>query len=451
MTATTGGPASGAGPLDDGERAELAALRARLAGTASRHRVRSFFSALLITLAALLAPLCAVAVWVADVVGDTDRYVATMAPLSADPHVRAGIADRVTSAVMERVDLDSLLSSVAPSDRPAITKALGGLSGPIGAGVKDFVHGTVLSFVSSDAFSTIWEDLNRKAHTAVIDALTGSNDSAVQVKNNTVTLDLAPVVAGVKQQLVDGGLKVAASIPEVRTDYTLVKSDEIGRVKTGFRALQLAGDWLPIVAVVLAGIGVLLAVRRRRALIAAALGIAAGAVVLGVVLALFRTFYLDHLGPEVHHAAAAAIYDQVVRFLRASVRMVVTLGIVVALGAWLSGPERRAVRVRTMWESGIAAVRGAAGLTSTGPVGPWVHRFRVWLQWAVVAVASAVLALWSYPTGMVIFWIAVVALLGLAVIEFLDEPPATDATDTAGTHGRGPGSTQGPGPGVTAS
>lgn len=438
MAATTGGPASGPGPLDDDERAELAALRARFVGAPPRHRVRSFFSALLITLAAVFAPLSAVAVWVADVVGDTDRYVSTMAPLADNPHVRAGISDRVTSAVMDRVDLDTLLSGVAPSDRPALTKAIGGLSGPVRAGVKDFVHDTVLGFVSSSAFSTIWEELNRNAHSAVTDALTGSNDSAVQVENNTVTLDLAPVVAGVKQRLVDHGLKAAASIPEVRTDFTLVKSDEIGRVKTGFRALQLAGDWLPVIAVVIAGAGVLLAVRRRRALVAAALGIAAGVAVLGIALALFRTFYLDHLSPDVHHAAAAAIYDQVVRFLRASVRMVITLGAVVALGAWLSGPGRQAVRVRAMWESGIAAARDAAGLTSTGPVGPWVNRFRVWLRWAVVAVASVVLALWSYPTGMVIFWIAVVTLVGLAVIEFLDERPAADATDT-------------PGPGVTAS
>ncbi|MFJ1587844.1 hypothetical protein ACIOC1_31555 [Streptomyces sp. NPDC088197] len=433
MAATADGPAagdgaSGSGPLGDDERAELTALRARLAGTRSRHRVRSFFSALLITLAAVLAPLGAVAVWAADIVGDTDRYVATMAPLADNPQVRRAVTDQVTSAVMDRIDLDSLLSSVAPSDLPGVKAALGGISGPITSGVTDFVHGTVATFVSSSAFSTIWEELNRRAHATVVDALTGSNDSAVQVEHNTVTLDLAPVVAGVKQQLVDRGLKVAGRLPDVHTDFTLLKSDEIGRVKTGFRALQLAGDWLPVVTVVVAGAGVLLAVRRRRALVAAALGVAAGVAVLGVALALFRTFYLDHLSPDVHHAAAAAIYDQVVRFLRASVRMVITLGVVVALGAWLSGSGQWAVRVRTMWESGIAAVREAAGVRSTGPVGPWVDRFRVWLRWVVVAVASVVLALWPYPTGMVIFWIALVTVAGLAVIEFLDERPAVDTT-----------------------
>lgn len=427
MATIAGGPEpgpqphpAGSAPLSDDERAELTALRARAARP--RHRLRSFFSALLITLAAVLAPLSAVAVWAADQVGDTDRYVATMAPLARRAEVRTAITDRVTKAIMERIDLDSLLSDVAPADRPRLEAALGALRGPIDSGIKDLVHQTVATFVSSDAFATIWTDLNRRAHTAVTDALTGSGDSAVQVDDNAVKLDLAPVVDAVKKRLVDSGLSVAAKIPEVHAEFTLVKSDEVGRVKTYFRALQLAGAWLPLIAVVLAGAGVLLAARRRRALVAAALGIAAGAAVLGVVLALFRTFYLDHLPVGAYQPAAAAVYDQVIRFLRASVRTAIVLGLVVALGAWLSGPGRRAVRVRSMWESGIAAVRSAAGITSLGPVGPWVHRFRYWLQWAVVVVAAVTLLLWSYPTGMVIFWIALVVVAALGVVEFLDEP-----------------------------
>ncbi|HEY3482564.1 MAG TPA: hypothetical protein VGL02_27045 [Streptomyces sp.] len=423
-------------PLDASERAELERLRAHVR---PRHRFRSFWSAVLITLAAVLAPLSAISVWVADLVGNTDRYVATMAPLARKPEVRTAITNRVTDAVVKRVDLDKLLDSVAPADRPQLDKALGALKGPINSALKDLVQSTVSAFVSSDAFAKVWKEANRRAHTTMVDALTGSNDSAVQLKNNTVTIDLAPVVDQVKQRLVDQGLTLASKIPEVHTDFVLVKSDQIGKAKTGFRALQLAGAWLPIIAVVLAAIGVWLARRRRRALVAAALGIAAGAIVLDIILALFRSFYLDHLPPTVYDPAAGAVYDQVVRFLRASVRTVVTLGVVVALGAWLSGHGRWALRVREIWESGIAAVRGASGITTMGPVGPWVHRFQTWLRWGVIAVAAIVLALWSYPTGMVIFWIALIVVVGLAVIEFLDERPAGGPTKEQPGRGDGPG------------
>jgi hypothetical protein len=428
MATIEGGPGgsdgSGDGPLSAGERAELLALRSRFP---ARHRLRSFFSALLITLAVVLAPLSAVAVWAADQMGDTDRFVSTMSPLASDPHVQAAVTDRVTDAVVQYVDLDALLAGVTPGDRPEVKAALGTLSGPISSGLKDVVHGTVASFVSSDAFRTIWTQLNRQAHGAFTGALTGDSDTAVRVKGDAVVLDLAPVVAQVKQQLVDRGVGIASKIPAVHAKYTLVQSRDVKRVKTGFRLLQEMGNWLTPLTVVLAAAGVLLAGRRRRALVAAALGIAAGVAVLGIALTVFRIIYLDHLPTGVDDNAAAAVYDQLVRLLRSSVRMVVVLGIVVAVGAWLSGAGRWAVRSRTMWESGIAAVRGAAGVTTTGPVGPWVHRHRGWLRWGTVLVAAVVLALWSYPTGMVIFWIAVVVLAALAVIEFLDDTEASDS------------------------
>jgi hypothetical protein len=409
------GPGS---PLGDDEQAELVALRSRFA---SRHRLRSALSAVLIVLAALLAPLSVVAVWVSDEMGDTGRYVKTVAPLASRPDVQAAVTGLVTDAVMKKIDIDALLSAVAPDERPQLKTALGALGGPITDGIRGFVHQTVATFVASDAFATLWTQLNRQAHAAFTGALTGDSGSAVRVKGDEVTLDLAPVVAQVKQRLVDSGFGLASHIPAVHTEFTLVKSDNVRQARTGFRVLQAAGNWLPAITVVLGAAGVLLATRRRRALAAAALAIAVGVAALDVALALFRIVYLGHLPASVDEQAAGTIYDQIVRFLRVTVRMVIVLGVVVALGAWLSGPGRWAVRVRTMWESGIAAVREGAGLASTGAVGTWVHRHRYALRWGVVLVAAIVLLLWSYPTGLVIFWIALVALFALAVVEFLDD------------------------------
>lgn len=416
--AAAGGPGPGSGPLSDEERAELLALRRRFP---ARRRWRAALSAVLITLAALLAPLSVVAVWVADQVADTDRYVATVAPLARQPDVRAAVTDRVTDAAMANIDLDALLSKAAPDDRPRLEAALGGLRGPLTSGIRDFVRQTVANFVASDAFARLWVRLNRHAHAAFTGALTGDSGTAVQVRGDSVVLDLEPVVAEVKKRLLGRGLSAASAIPEVRTDFTLVKSEDVGRVQSGFRALQVAGNWLPVVTVLLAAAGVLLAGRRRRALVAAALGIAAGVAALGIGLSLFRIVYLHHLPAGADTAAAGAAYDQIVRFLRVSVRMVITLGVVVAVGGWLSGGGRWAGRVTAAWENGISAVRQAVGVASLEPMGPWVHRYRRALRWAVVVGAALALLLWSYPTGMVVFWIALVAVAVLTVVEFLDD------------------------------
>ncbi|MFJ5230619.1 hypothetical protein ACIQBJ_12095 [Kitasatospora sp. NPDC088391] len=417
-----------------GER-ELAELRERIAVLESKgkpvprhHRVRSFFAALLIVLAVVLTPLGVVAAWSRSQVTDTDRFVATMAPLAADPAVQGAVADRVTGAVMQQLPITDLLNEAAPADRPLLDAALARLGPALTDGLTGFVHDQVLRFVRSDAFATVWTTVLRDAHAAFDKVLTGKGGGAVQVQGDTVSLDLAPVIAQVKDRLVANGLGLAAKIPEVHTDYTLVQSDAVKKAQTGLRLLDLAGFWVPVLALLCAVGGVLLAVRPRRATVAAALGAAAGAGLLGIGLSVFRAIYLDKLPVGVDQAAAAAVYDTLVRFLRAAVRMLLALGVVVALAAWLTGAGRRAGWVRHLWQEGLGAVRRAAtGLgMRLGPVGRFVHRRKGWLGWGAVVVAAVVLLTWNYPTAPVVLWIAVVLLAVLAVLEFLDGP-ADDA------------------------
>ena len=434
--------------MPDGEEpAELSALRARVAALETeaaaakrqppRHRTRSFFAALLVFVGCVLAPLGIVAAWTADQIGDTDRYVATVTPLASDGHVQAAVAKRVSDAVMEHIDLDTLLADVAPEQRPLVRKALGRLGNSLEDAVRSFVHDKTQEVVASDTFRRIWIDANRTIHTSVVKALTGSGDGAVTIKDDSVTLDLAPVVERVKERLVDSGLDAAGKIPEVHTDFTIVRADDIGKVKTGFRLLQLAGLWLPILAVVLAGAGVLLSTRRRRTLIAAALGFAVAAVILGTLLTVFRAVYLNALPADVSEAAAGSVYDAMIHFLRTTIRMVVTLGVILALAAWLSGSGRYATLVRGLWHSGIGAARATAngaGLR-TGPVGPFVHRHRVWITWILVAAAVLAYVLWPHPTGWVVLGLALALLFALAVAEFLGEEEKSPESVSEGQPG----------------
>lgn len=255
-------------------------------------------------------------------------------------------------------------------------------------------------------------------------ALTGKGGGAVEIKGDTVTLDLAPLIDEVKTRLVDRGVGVAAKIPEVHTDITLIRSDSVKSVQTGFRLLELVGFWLPVVTLLCAVGGVLLTARRRRAVVTTAIAMAVGAGVLGIGLTVFRVIYLDKLPSGVNEDAAAAVYDALVRYLRAAVRMLLALGIVVALGAWLSGSGRRASAVRGLWQAGLGAVRDAAERLGMrlGPVGRFVHRWKAWLGWGVTCVLALVLLLWSYPTVAVVLWLALLLLLVLAILEFLDQP-----------------------------
>ncbi|MCX4725115.1 hypothetical protein OHB13_19240 [Streptomyces sp. NBC_00440] len=372
-------------------------------------RVRSFFAVLLIVVAGILTPVSAVAVWTRDVVGDTDRYVALMRPLASDPAVQSAVTDRATEAIVKYVSVDALLKSVGPAERAEIELAIGALNKPIASGLKELVHSAVAGFVDSDAFTDVWAQLNRTAHTAAEKALTSDRGSAL-------TIDLAPVTDAAKKQLTDSGLTIASKIPTVHTRYTVLDSQAVGRARTAFRLLRIGGLWLPMVTVLLAAGGVLLAVRRRRALVTAGLAVAAGALLLGLALAVFRSLYLDRLPADIPEPAAAAVINALTAFLRTAVRMIAVVGAVLALAAWLGGSGRVAVRVRTVWRGTIGAVRDAMGLR-TGRAGLWVLRARTWLNATVVTVALAVYLVWDRPTAGVAVGIALSVLVALALVE----------------------------------
>ncbi|MCY0955357.1 collagen-like triple helix repeat-containing protein [Streptomyces sp. H27-H5] len=410
--------------------AEVARLRAQVAELSRPHRkLRSALSAILMVLVLVLTPLAVVASWTSSLLGDTDRYVATMGPLVDDRAVQEAVGARAAQAVTKHLDLDTLLQEAAPEDRPMLSKALGKLGSPIEGAVASFVGKEATNVVASSWFQTFWTDANRRIHAAMVKALTGQGGGAVKVTDDAVTIDLAPVIDQLKQRLVDAGLGVAAKVPEIHTDFTVVQSKDVKKAQTGFRLLQILGTWLAVVVVLIAALAVWLARRRRRALTTVALLIAAGALLLGLGLVIARALYLDKLPAGVSADAAAAVFDQLVRFLRTAVRSVAVLGVAVALGAWLSGPGRRAAQVRHLWSAGIDATRGAAEQMGMrlGPVGPFVHRWKRRLVQAVLAVGALTLALWSYPTGWVVVGIVLAVLFAITVIEFLDTRPVSPA------------------------
>jgi hypothetical protein len=256
----------------------------------------------------------------------------------------------------------------------------------------------------------------------VVRVLTGHGQGAVNVSGGTVTLDVGTAVDTVKQQLVDAGLGPAASIPDVNKQLVLFQSDKLSKIRGAAHLLDVVGNWIPVLTAVLGAAGVVLARRRRRALVTTGFGVAGACLVLAIGLVIARHYYLDHLPAAVQSpAAAAAIFDTLVRFLRVSARTVLTLGIVVALGAYLSGRGRLPSAVRGTAEkwADSAAGWGASHGVHTGRFGVLTERYRNWIVWGVLLVLAVVLALWSYPTVGTVLLLLLILLVVLALLSLL--------------------------------
>ena len=398
-------------------------------------------SAILITLACVLAPLSVTSVWASTQVSDTDAYVETVAPLADDPAVQAAIANKVTTVIFENLDVkgftDDALAALAqqPNVPPRVADALPTLAVPITNGVESFTRTEVNKFFASPAFPKIWDQVNRVAHEQVTKLLEGNQGGAVSAQDNTITLNLGPIIAQVKERLVAQGFGLANNIPVVNQSFVLVQSDAITSAQSFYRLLNTLGAWLPFIALALFAGGVVLARDRRRALLKGALGVTGAMIVLGVGLAIARTWYVGSTPANIlTEQAAGSVFDTLVRFLRTGLRALAILGLVAALAAFLTGPSTAAVRTRSTLGGGIGSLRGSAEAAGwqTGRFGTWTYAHKRALQISAVVAGGLILMFWTQPTGWVVVWTALAVVLALAVIEFLGRPPMQPVPVAAG-------------------
>ena len=414
------------------------AARTEVAGPGGRPRQarrrfswRTLVAALLIVAGCVLAPLSVVAVWTANQVSDTGTYVANMAPLIKDPAIQNALTNKITNEIVLRIDVkaraDQAAAELSQKGFTRIGGLLKGVSGSLASGVQGYVHSGVHKIITSPRMARAWVQVNRVAHQALVAALSGrgSKNGAVGVSNGQVTLDLAPLITVAKQDLVARGLTIAAKIPVVHKTFPLFPSKNLAKAQGLYRLINDLKIVLPILTLALLGLGVLAARGHRRALIGAGLGFAASMLVLGAGLAIARALYLNSVPASASTDAAAAAFDILVRFIKTALRTLLVAGLIVAVGAFFTGPSRAAVRTRSAFSSGLGSLRrgGESAGLSTGPVGSWTYAHRHALRIGVVALAALIFVFWGQPTAMVAIVIAVLLLVALGLIELIGRPP----------------------------
>jgi hypothetical protein len=428
----------GIAALSADERAELERLRdevVALRAPRSRRRIRwkPVVAGLLLVVGCLLAPVALATVWVHNQVANTDRFVATAGPLIREPAVRAAITDRVTDTVFAYVDVQALandaVNALATQGLPAqIADRLHGLTGPLAASVHGFVHTKVGELVASPQLAQAWDRTIRLAHEQA-DAVLSGSASAVSIRGSDVVLDLAPFIDSAKQQLTESGLTAASRIPDIHPTISIGDAETLVQARTAYSTLDRLATWLPWVTAALLASGIYLARGHRRALLAAGLGVAAGMLVLAASLTVTRAVLVDSV-PGRSAAATATTFDVLVRFLRDGLRTMLVLGLVVALGAFLTGPSVTAVRLRASVTRSLAWLRERGGKAnlSAGRAGPWVHTHQGALRGAAVALAVLIFVFLDRPSGLAVLVIAMLLLACLAVIQLLAQPPPEAST-----------------------
>jgi hypothetical protein len=380
----------------------------------------------LVVLACILAVVSVLVVFVRNEVLNTDAYVSTVTPRAADPAIQAAVATRVSHRLVANTDLQQQVKGALPP-------RAGFLAAPITSGVESATNQITLKVVQSGRFQTFWVNANRKVHEQVVALLTGSSARALQSNNGQVTLDLSQVETQAKQALDAHGITVFDKVPNAKgPTLVLFRSTQLTKLQRLVRFLDHLALVLPLVTLLCLAGSVLLTENRRRGLMRAAAGLAVSMAVVLVVAAVLRNQYLSSLKPDQSKPAAAAVFDAMSALLLDSVRTILILAALVAVGALLAG--NRWVR------SWLAARRSPRWMTE-GPVHEFIVLHCKGLQWATLGVGLLVILAWSNPTTLVVVVVVVVSLAVVGILGLFarrHRPPEPAGADP-GPPAAGPG------------
>lgn len=402
----------------------------------------TLLAVVLITVGALVAPFAVVASWARIALSDTDRFVAAYAPLADDPDVQAYVTDQAVAAINEQVDVTQLTSDVIDGitqlgTGPAATQALELLKGPAANGLESLIENGVTRFVESDAFADVWATALRVSHTQIIAVMGDDPDAAITVDaQGSVGIQLAPVIDAAKDALLDQGISLASQIPTVDRTVVLAQVDALPSAQLAYAAIVSLGAWLPWIAILILAAGVVVARRRSRALIWAAVALALSMLLTLAALAVGNVASLSAidagvLPPDV----TALLYETVVADMRSTAVSVLVLGVVVAVVGWLAGPFDTPRRLRGYARAAATSVRSAAerrGIT-TGRTGEWIYTWRTPLRIVVAVIAAAVVLFVRPLTVGVTLWTLVLSAVVLAGLELVQRPVLPEVSGVRAT------------------
>ena len=308
--------------------------------------MRTLLAGVLLLAGALLVPVAATAWWLRTDVVSTPGYVDAVTPLATDPAVTRPVEHELFDATMRAVDASDLVNRVdqALADRGVPADSLldlHHLTGPTHARVRVLVRRAVHAVVTSPRFVVVWRSVNRSAHEQVVAALRGDSSALRRGPGASVELRLDALSGSLKQAMAGAGIPFASSLPHLSATYPIGTVHDLQRARTAYAALDAGAVVLPVLTLLLLGLGLLVARRRARALAWTALIALLALGALFVALLVARGWYAGAVPTAVSPAAAHAVFDALTAGLRHDMlRVAIAAAVLLGLGVLL--PRGRA-------------------------------------------------------------------------------------------------------------
>ena len=326
--------------------------------TAKQSRGRATGVWIILVVAGLLLLLSSFAVWIDRVALNTSVFTDTSSSLLDNDAIRRSVANRAVDELFANVDVQAEVETQLPEDYK-------GLSGAATAGLRQASYQIVDRALEQPVFQDLFRVALEESHTTLVQVLEGGGDR-VSTDQGEVTLDLREIIIEAADRIGIGN-QVVDRIPADAGQIVVLRSDELDTAQNVFQLLKTLAWVLPLLTLAAFGLAVWLARDRRRAV----RGIGVVLIVVGLVgiaaARLTRNYVVEEL------VAPGDAWNILTELMRGSFRLMIIVGLLFLLAAWLAGPGRRALTARgwlapafqnRVWAYGALAVVGFVLLLS---------------------------------------------------------------------------------------
>jgi hypothetical protein len=322
----------------------------------------------LVVLGVLLVMVSLLANFVRREALDRDTFRDTSQQLIANEDIRNQVAAAMVDQLYANVDVAGVLEQRLPNNLQPLAAPLAGIGREaIDRGAQELLARPRVQRLFVDASSLAQEQVRRVLE---------DNTPRLQTSDGSVVLDLRPLVVQLGDRFGFLG-NLDQTLPPDAAQITLLRADNLETAQSVTQGLKVVANWIWIPAILCWAIALwLVPNRRRREVRAIGIGLIVAGIALLVIRRLAGSYLVDNLSQsDSVRPAVNAFWNILSDGLAEGAWVVVVLGVIASLGAWLTGGGTRARSLRHT-------------------VGPWLARPA--LAWAVFS-AVLLLVVWALP------------------------------------------------------
>jgi len=292
----------------------------------------------IVVLAAVIALVAALNVWVKRQALDTNNWTNASAQLLEDERIRSAISVYLVNQLYANVNVSQELQQELP---PAVKP----LAPQIALGLQQVAIRATDTLLARPRIQQLWRNANRRAHKLLIALLDGKHN-VLQSSGGNVVLNLQPILQQLEQQTGIGS-KLQGKLPQDAGKITILKGNQLGAARTTVKVIRVLSYFLFFLVIALYGLAIYLGRDRRKILLGAGVSILLVGLLVLVVRRFAGNYLVDQLtsNPDAKSAVSAtwAIGTELLRNVGENA---IIYGLVVIFAAVIAGPSRAARWVR---------------------------------------------------------------------------------------------------------